>query len=259
MRNSYFTPSVAGDKESAWLSWVLSHRRWLPSQCVRGWRLRMGRNRRINANPALSTTGFMKIRSAEFLVSAPDVESCPAPDMWEFAFIGRSNVGKSSLINMLTRKAALAKVSGTPGKTSLINFYTINGHWRLVDLPGYGYAKLSKKAREHFHSMIRSYLAQRTSLRGIFVLLDAMLPPQKADVAFIEWLVQAGLPFMLVFTKTDRISAARAESHSQAWLHALREISADTPPTILSSARTGAGRDDILSSIAAAIEETPAA
>src|SRR5450432_379713 len=145
----------------------------------------------------------MKIKSAVFDVSAPDLESCPRWALPEFAFIGRSNVGKSSLINMLAERRELAKVSVTPGKTKLINFFVINDRWSLVDLPGYGYAEVAKKERNEFNKSVGDYLGERKNIYCVFVLIDSRLPPQRIDLEFLEWLVGRAVPFALVFTKMD--------------------------------------------------------
>ena len=149
----------------------------------------------------------MKITSAEFHTSAPDLRSCPPPQRPEFAFIGRSNVGKSSLINLLVHRRDLAKTSSTPGKTRLINFFTINGRWSLVDLPGYGFAAGPKTERWHFGNAVATYLERRETLAQIFVLIDVRLPPQKIDLEFLGWLATKRDTFSIVFTKTDKLSA----------------------------------------------------
>ncbi len=197
---------------------------------------------------------IMKIRTATFESSAPDLATCPASKRLEFAFIGRSNVGKSSLINMLTRQKDLAKVSGTPGKTKLINFFTINNKWTLVDLPGYGYAKTAKRERMRFSRIVTDYLENRQNLAGTFVLIDSMLPPQKLDLAFLEWMVECELPFILLFTKADRHSKAAATKNIEAFLTCMDSISGDRPEYILTSAKLAQGQGEILDSIAAALD-----
>lgn len=197
----------------------------------------------------------MIIRSATLLLSAPDLATCPESDRLEFAFIGRSNVGKSSLVNMLTRVKGLAKVSATPGKTRLINFFTINESWTLVDLPGYGYAKVARQDRARFSSFVADYLQHRPNLRGTFVLLDSRLPPQKLDLDFLHWMVGCGLPFILVFTKTDKLTRSAAQANIDAFLEKFREISDEAPMILMSSAKDGAGRPEILGTIASAMEE----
>ncbi len=197
----------------------------------------------------------MIIRSATLLLSAPDLATCPESDRLEFAFIGRSNVGKSSLVNMLTRVKGLAKVSSTPGKTRLINFFTINESWTLVDLPGYGYAKVARQDRARFSSFVADYLQHRPNLRGTFVLLDSRLPPQKLDLDFLHWMVGCGLPFILVFTKTDKLARSAAQANIDAFLEKFREISDEVPMILMSSAKDGVGRPEILGTIASAMEE----
>ena len=197
----------------------------------------------------------MIIRSATLLLSAPDLATCPESDRLEFAFIGRSNVGKSSLVNMLTRSKGLAKVSSTPGKTRLINFFTINETWTLVDLPGYGYAKVARQDRARFSSFVADYLQHRPNLRGTFVLLDSRLPPQKLDLDFLHWMVGCGLPFLLVFTKTDKLTRSAAQANIDAFLEKFREISEEVPMILMSSAKDGVGRTEILGAIASAMEE----
>ncbi len=197
----------------------------------------------------------MKIRSAEFAASAPDLASCPPDGRLEFAFIGRSNVGKSSLINMLTGREGLARVSAEAGKTRLINMFTINGEWSLVDLPGYGYAKVGRETRGRFSAFVADYLQNRASLRGTFVLIDSRLSPQKVDLEFLQWMVGCGLPLVLVFTKVDKISAGACQANMEEFLKALRELSEDTPEVVTCSAKTGAGREEILRFIEGALSE----
>ena len=146
----------------------------------------------------------MTITSAEYTISSPDVRMCPQTREPEYAFIGRSNVGKSSLINMLTGRKGLAKTSATPGKTMLINHFKINGEWYLVDLPGYGYAKRSKKQQEQLAQMIRGYILERQNMVNLFLLIDGNIPPQQIDIDFIEWLGENGVPFTIIFTKSDK-------------------------------------------------------
>ncbi len=197
------------------------------------------------------------VRSAALLGSAPDLASCPASDLPEFAFIGRSNVGKSSIVNMLTRVKGLAKVSDTPGKTRLINFFIVNQTWTLVDLPGYGYAKVGRKDRANFASFVSDYLENRPNLLGTFVLIDSCLTPQKIDLDFLDWMVNGGLPFMLVFTKTDKLSNAAAQANIDAFLSQLQEISPDAPPVLTCSSKLGHGRSEILETISTALAEAP--
>jgi GTP-binding protein len=191
----------------------------------------------------------MKITTANFEMSAPDLASCPAWALPEFALIGRSNVGKSSLLNLLTGRNSLAKVSVTPGKTQLINFYVVNETWSLVDLPGYGYAHVSRADRNAFNQAVGDYLKKRTNLFQVFVLIDSRLPPQKIDLEFLQWLADGATPFALIFTKADKVSAAGLAKNIAVFLRTLAEC-CDPPPAVLAcSARTKAGRMEILGSI----------
>ena len=200
---------------------------------------------------------MMIIHSAALLGSAPDLASCPPSDLPEFAFIGLSNVGKSSLVNMLTRVKGLARVSDTPGKTRLINFFVVNESWTLVDLPGYGYAKVGRKERAHFSSFVSDYLQHRPNLRGTFVLIDSRLSPQRIDLEFLHWMVSCGRPFILIFTKTDKLSRAAAQANIDAFLILLQEISPDAPLVLTSSSTLRHGRSEILGLIEAALAEAP--
>jgi GTP-binding protein len=193
----------------------------------------------------------MKINSADFELSAPDLKSCPEWALPEFAFIGRSNVGKSSLINLLTSRRALAKVSVTPGKTQLINFFVVNGRWSLVDLPGYGYAEVSRKDRNAFNQAVGDYLEKRKNLFHCFVLIDSRLPPQKIDLEFLQWLVDCATPFSLIFTKTDKVSSSELEKNVAAFRRAMAEWCEEAPPVLTSSAKTKAGYMEILDAIEA--------
>ena len=197
----------------------------------------------------------MKILSAVFRGSSPDLASCPESALPEFALIGRSNVGKSSLINMLTRTEGLAKVSQVPGKTQLINFFTINKAWSLVDLPGYGYAKVGKKERRGFSDFVSDYLRNRRNLRGTFVLIDSRLTPQAVDLEFLKGMVSCGLAMILVFTKTDALSKTAARKNIETFLERMREITEEPPPYVLCSSRDGQGRSDILDLIDSALLE----
>lgn len=188
----------------------------------------------------------MKIKNARFALSAPDLESCPRAELPEFAFIGRSNVGKSSLLNMLCNQKALAKVSGTPGHTKLINFFVINEEWCLVDLPGYGYAKAAKKDRHRFNDFVADYLEQREGLTHAFALIDSRLDPQPVDLGFVTWLVECGTPFSLVFTKADKVKPGRARANRQQFLEQLSEFVDGEPETFMTSSSTGEGRLEIL-------------
>jgi len=188
----------------------------------------------------------MKISKAEFVISNTDIKKCPAPDKPEFAFIGRSNVGKSSLINMLTDKKNLAKTSGRPGKTQLINHFIINDHWFLVDLPGYGYAKTSKTNRAKWEKFIAEYLTKRENLLNIFVLIDARLPPQKIDLEFINWMGEKQLPFAMIFTKIDKLSSSALQKNLALYKREMLKFWEEMPPHFTSSSTTGAGREKIL-------------
>jgi len=191
----------------------------------------------------------MDIKQAEFSLSAPVVSMCPKDTKPEYAFIGRSNVGKSSLINMLTNNKRLAKTSATPGKTLLINHFIINREWYLVDLPGYGYAKRSKKEVEKLDQMIRGYILQREQLVNVFVLVDIRLEPQKIDLDFIEWLGVSSVPFAIVFTKTDKLTPNKARQATEAYKKKLSETWEELPPMFLTSAEKKEGRDDVLNYI----------
>ncbi|MEA1876307.1 MAG: ribosome biogenesis GTP-binding protein YihA/YsxC [Bacteroidota bacterium] len=188
----------------------------------------------------------MKINTSEFLMSNTDPGKCPKPDKPEYAFIGRSNVGKSSLINMITGRKALAKISGKPGKTQLINHFLINESWYLVDLPGYGYAKIGKSHREKWMLFIMNYIRNRENLMCLFVLIDSRIEPQKIDLEFTEMLGEYGIPFNLVFTKTDKISPNKTQMNISAFKAKMLETWEDTPDYHISSARTGTGKKEIL-------------
>ncbi len=192
----------------------------------------------------------MLIRDARFLTSNTRVDLCPAPDRPEYAFIGRSNVGKSSLINMLTGRSGLAKTSASPGKTQLINHFLINEQWYLVDLPGYGYAKVSKTSRAEWQKMINAYLQRRENLACVCVLLDSRHEPQASDLDFMEALGELGVPFVMVFTKTDKQSASQTRTLIAAYLAKMAEIWDELPRHFITSASTGAGRDELLGFIA---------
>ena len=191
----------------------------------------------------------MEIKQAEFSLSAPMVSMCPKDTKPEYAFIGRSNVGKSSLINMLTNNKKLAKTSSTPGKTLLINHFIINKEWYLVDLPGYGYAKRSKKEVDKLDQMIRGYILQREQLVNVFVLVDIRLEPQKIDLEFIEWLGVSSVPFAIVFTKADKLTPNKCRQAMDAYGKKLSETWEELPPMFLTSAEKKDGRDDVLSYI----------
>ena len=187
-----------------------------------------------------------QIKKAEFTLSAPMVSMCPNDTKPEYAFIGRSNVGKSSLINMLCRNKKLAKTSATPGKTLLINHFIINNEWYLVDLPGYGYAKRSKKEIERLDQMIRGYILQREQLVNVFVLVDIRLEPQKIDLEFMEWLGVSSIPFSIIFTKADKLTANKCQQAMAAYKKKLSETWEELPPIFLTSAEKRDGRDEVL-------------
>jgi GTP-binding protein len=188
----------------------------------------------------------MQIKSAQYLMSNDDFRKCPKPDMPEFAFIGRSNVGKSSLINMLTSNSKLAKTSASPGKTQKINHFVINNSWYLVDLPGYGYAKVSKSQREVFRKMIEGYILNRQNLVNIFVLVDSRLEPQEIDVEFINWLGANRVPFTIIFTKTDKIGPNVLAAKVDAYKEHLHQTWESLPDMLVSSAVSKMGQDEIL-------------
>lgn len=192
----------------------------------------------------------MEIKSAEYVVSSPTVTMCPRDTKPEYAFIGRSNVGKSSLINMLSGNKRLAKTSATPGKTMLINHFIINKEWYLVDLPGYGFAKRSKREIAKLEQMINGYILQREQLVSVFVLIDIRLEAQKIDLEFINWLGQSSVPFAIVFTKADKLSATKAAQNVEAYCKVLEETWEEMPPMFVTSAEKRTGRDELLDYIA---------
>jgi GTP-binding protein len=191
----------------------------------------------------------MKIRSARFATSSVGVDDCPAAELPEFAFIGRSNVGKSSLINLLCHQKSLAQVSSAPGKTRTINFYVVNEEWVLVDLPGYGYAKAPKSERNRFNDFVADYLEFREGLNHVFVLIDCRHEPQRIDVDFVSWLVEKGVPFSLVFTKADKVKASKIEENRRLFLAALAEFAEGEPRTFVTSAESKTGRRELLAAI----------
>ncbi|HMR18146.1 MAG TPA: ribosome biogenesis GTP-binding protein YihA/YsxC [Sphingobacterium sp.] len=191
----------------------------------------------------------MLIKSAEFVTSNTEVKKLPPPTLPEYAFIGRSNVGKSSLINALTSRKGLAKTSQKPGKTQLINHFIINNEWYRVDLPGYGYAQTSKKNRTEWEKFIRRYLRERPNLQCVFVLIDSRHEPQKIDLDFCCWLGEQGLPFMLAFTKADKQSAVKGDQNMAKFKKALLKWFEEVPPRFLTSAETKLGIDKILAEI----------
>lgn len=188
----------------------------------------------------------MKIKSVSFVKSSAKIEQCPDDSKVEYAFVGRSNVGKSSLINYLTDKKKLALTSGTPGKTQLINHFIINEQWYLVDLPGYGYAKVSKKERAKFDGMIKGYLKNRSNLVCLFLLIDIRHDPVEADLEFINWLGENDIPFVIVFTKADKISNLVIEESVQKYCNKLLESWEILPQTFVTSSSKKIGKDDIL-------------
>jgi len=191
----------------------------------------------------------MNVKSAEFLCSNTRTDKLPEPNLAEYAFIGRSNVGKSSLINALTNKKNLAKTSQTPGKTQLINHFLINNEWYLVDLPGYGYAKTSRSNRSDWEKFIRKYLRVRENLQCLFVLIDSRHEPQKIDLEFCQWLGENGIPFLLVFTKADKQSALKSTQNISKFTKSLLEWFEEVPQTFLTSAETQNGCAEILVTI----------
>lgn len=188
----------------------------------------------------------MTIKSAEYTISSARVEQCPAGNWPEFAFIGRSNVGKSSLINMLTGRAGLAKTSATPGKTVLINHFLINSQWYLVDLPGYGYARRGMKQRDELQRMISGYILRREQMMNLFLLIDIRHEPQRIDLEFIEWLGENGIPFSIVFTKADKLSKGKAAGNVKRYLDELSKQWEELPPYFVSSSETRQGREEVL-------------
>ena len=188
----------------------------------------------------------MDITSAEFVVSNSRADMCPQTDLPEYAFIGRSNVGKSSLINMLTKNPKLAMTSATPGKTLLINHFLINKEWYLVDLPGYGYAQRGKKMMEKIQKLIEYYVLEREQMTCLFVLIDSRLEPQRIDLEFIEWLGENGIPFALIFTKADKQSVGKTKASVNRFLDTLKEQWEELPPHFISSSENKTGRQEIL-------------
>ncbi len=188
----------------------------------------------------------MKISSAEFVISNSDVTKCPKDRLPEYAFIGRSNVGKSSLINMLTDRKSLAKISGRPGKTQLINHFIINKNWFLVDLPGYGYARVSKSAKKVFQKFITTYFSKRTQLVSAFVLVDCRHDPQKIDLEFMQWLGEHQIPFSIIFTKADKLSKTKLPIQINSYIKEMLNYWEEMPNYFITSSSSGAGKDDVL-------------
>jgi GTP-binding protein len=191
----------------------------------------------------------MKINSAKFEISSPDVKKCPMSDKNEYAFIGRSNVGKSSLINMLTGRKNLAHTSSTPGKTMLINHFIINDEWYIVDLPGYGFAQRGKESRDKLRKMIEDYILNRQQMTNLFVLIDSRHEPQKIDVEFMEWLGEQEIPFAIVFTKADKLSKSKLAINTDNYKQKLLEVWEELPPIFITSAEKGTGEQDLISYI----------
>lgn len=188
----------------------------------------------------------MEITSAEFVVSNSRADMCPKTHLPEYAFIGRSNVGKSSLINMLTKNPKLAMTSSTPGKTLLINHFLVNKEWYLVDLPGYGYAQRGKKMMEKIQKLIEYYVLEREEMTCLFVLLDSRLEPQKIDLEFMEWLGENGVPFAMIFTKADKQSAGKTRANVEHYLDVMKRQWEELPPYFISSSEKKTGRKEIL-------------
>lgn len=191
----------------------------------------------------------MDIKKSEFVISSPTVGKCPADNKPEYAFIGRSNVGKSSLINMLCNHKGLAKTSATPGKTLLINHFIINNEWYLVDLPGYGFAKRSKTVQKKLEQMISSYILQRKQLVNVFVLIDVRHEQQKIDREFVDWLGESNVPFTIVFTKADKLSPGKAKQNAAQWLDRLKDRWETLPPYYITSSEKKQGREELLNYI----------
>lgn len=188
----------------------------------------------------------MEIKNSQFVISAPTVAKCPKDNKPEYAFIGRSNVGKSSLINMLCNHKGLAKTSATPGKTLLINLFLVNREWYLVDLPGYGYAKRSKSVQDQLQRMISSYILQRQQLVNVFVLIDIRHDPQKIDREFIDWLGVSSVPFSIVFTKADKLGPVKARQNAERWMESLRDTWETLPPYFITSSEKKTGRQEVI-------------
>lgn len=188
----------------------------------------------------------MIVNSARFVISNTDVAKCPQENRHEYAFIGRSNVGKSSLINMLTKHKGLAMTSATPGKTMLINHFLVNDEWYIVDLPGYGYARRGKESRDQLREIIENYILNRSQMTNLFVLVDSRHEPQKIDIEFIEWLGENNIPFSIVFTKTDKMGTEVAKKHVADYCEKLLETWEELPPVFVTSSQTGRGREELL-------------
>ena len=188
----------------------------------------------------------MEILSAEFVISNAEASKCPDSNLPEYAFIGRSNVGKSSLINMLTKRKGLAMTSATPGKTMLINHFIVNDNWYLVDLPGYGYARRGKAGQEGIRTLIEDYILEREQMTNLFLLIDSRLEPQKIDLEFMEWLGENGVPFAIIFTKADKLTSGKLKDNINRYIRKLRDQWEELPPYFISSSENKLGRMDIL-------------
>ncbi len=188
----------------------------------------------------------MEIKEAEFITSSVAESQCPKPLLPEYAFIGRSNVGKSMLVNMITGKRKLAKVSGSPGKTITMNHFLINKSWYLVDLPGYGFARRSKNDRKKWERMVRHYILTRSNLMSLFVLVDLRHEPQKIDIEFMEWLAMSQIPFVITFTKADKLGKVKSEKNLSDYQKAMLQTWESLPPVIVTSSNTGLGKEEIL-------------
>jgi GTP-binding protein len=200
----------------------------------------------------------MKIKSAEFVISNSDVAKCPKDKLSEYAFIGRSNVGKSSLINMLMQRRNLAKTSGRPGKTQLINHFIINKNWYLVDLPGYGYARVSKSSKKVFQKFITNYFSKREQLVLAFVLIDCRHDPQKVDLEFMKWMGENQIPFSIIFTKTDKLKPKVLERNIESYSQKMLETWEEMPNYFITSSSKGTGRDELLGYIGEVNEQMSA-
>jgi GTP-binding protein len=203
----------------------------------------------------------MEIKKSEYKVSSAKISQCPKDNLMEFAFIGRSNVGKSSLINMLCNHKNLAKTSATPGKTLLINHFLIESkpdrQWYIIDLPGYGFAKRSKKVQDDIETMISTYILQREELANVFLLIDIRHDPQKIDREFMDWLGENGIPFSIVFTKADKLGPVRARQNAEKYLKTLLDVWEELPPYFITSSEKKQGRDEILNYIEHILDATP--
>lgn len=188
----------------------------------------------------------MEILSAEFVISNAEASKCPDSNLPEYAFIGRSNVGKSSLINMLTKRKGLAMTSATPGKTMLINHFIVNDNWYLVDLPGYGYARRGKAGQEGIRTLIEDYILEREQMTNLFLLIDSRLEPQKIDMEFMEWLGENGVPFAIIFTKADKMTSGKLKDNINRYIRKLHDQWEELPPYFISSSENKLGRMDIL-------------